>query len=134
MSGSAEPGALAATFMRLHEALQGQDLETVTSLLDPEIEVIGMKGTFRGREEVRRWATKLSTGSLDSLIEVDEVREVAGDHVAVQARRMWHWREDGQLALDDGFGALFRFRNGLVWRWRQDFPSIVEAIEAVPLD
>ena len=134
MSGSTEPAALTAAFMRLHEALQNQDLENVVSLLHPDIEVIGMKGTFRGREDVRRWATRLTTGSLYSLVEVDEVREIAGDHVAVQARRLWHWLEDGELADEAGFGALLRFRDGRVWRWRQDYPSIVEAIEAVPLD
>jgi limonene-1,2-epoxide hydrolase len=120
-------------FERLHEALQGQDLDTVVALLDPEIEVIGMKGTFRGPEEVRRWATKSTGGSLYSLVEVDEVRAVGADHVAIQARRLWHWRENDELADAAGFGGLFRFRDGRVWRWRQDYASIVEAIEAVPL-
>jgi hypothetical protein len=134
VNDSAEPGALASTFERLHEALQGQDLDVVVSLLDPEVEVIGMKGVFRGPDDVRRWATKSEDGSLYSLVEVDDVREVAGDHVAVQARRVWHWREGDEVADVARFGALFRFRDGRVWRWRQDYPSIVEAIEAVPLD
>lgn len=134
MNASAEPAEpLGAVFMRLHRALQDQDLDTVVSLLDPDIEVIGMKGTFRGRDEVRRWATRSTTGSLYSLVEIDDVRQVGEDHVAVQARRLWHWRENDELADEAEFGGLYRFRDGKVWRWRQDFPSIVEAIEAAPL-
>lgn len=131
--GSPAEGELVRTFMRLHEALERQDLDTVVSMLDPEIEVTAFKGTFRGPEEVRRWATRAPFGSLYSVIEIDAARQVGADHVAVQARRRWHWRETDELALEEGFGGLFRFRDGKVWRWRQTFPSLEEALEAVPL-
>jgi ketosteroid isomerase-like protein len=122
----------AAEFERLHAALQAQDLDRVVELLDPEVEVTGMKGTFRGPEAVRRWLTPSEGGTLSSRIELDEIREVGGEYVAIGARRLWHWRENDELADESGFGALFRFRDGRLVSWRQDFGSIVDAIEAIP--
>jgi hypothetical protein len=101
-------------------------------MLDPEVEVTGLKGTFRGREAVRQWLTPSEDGSLYSRIEVDEVREVGAEYVAVAARRLWHWRETDELAEQSGFGALFRFHDDSLISWRQDFGSIVEAIESIP--
>jgi ketosteroid isomerase-like protein len=125
-------GTNAAAFTRLHRALEDQDLDAVVALLDPEVEVVGLKGTFHGREEVRRWATKSDRGYLYSRVEVDEVREVGPEHVAVAARRLWYWRHGDRLGDEAGFGAVFRFRDGRVLSWRQDFPSIIEALDAIP--
>ena len=123
-----------ATLTRLHDALRCQDLDTVASLLDPEIELVGMKGRFHGVDEVRRWATKSTEGTLYSTVELDEIREIGDEYVAAAARRLWFWRENDELADEAGFGALFRFRDGRVIGWRQDFDSIVSALDSIAAD
>ena len=120
------------TTERLLGALAEQDLDVFVSLLDPEIEVEGLKGTFRGHDQVRRWATASPEGNLYSRVVVDDVREVGDSYVAIDARRQWFWREDDELAEESRFGSLLRLRDAKVVEWRLGFPSIVEAIEAVP--
>lgn len=120
------------SFARLHEALQSQELDVVAAHLHPEVEVIGMKGVFRGVDEVRRWATKSAEGTLYSTVEVDETEAIGDEWVAIQARRLWRWREDDEVADEAGFGGLFRFRDGRVIWWRQDYESIIAALDAIP--
>lgn len=60
------------------------------------------------------------------------MREVGDDYVAVDARRQWLWKEDGELGAEDRFGVLLEFRDGLVYRWHQEYPTIIEAIDSIP--
>ncbi len=124
-------GANLAAAQRLIEALRVRDPDAVAAELHPEIEAQGDKGRFRGIDEVVGWAKPSDDGHLVSRVEVDEVREVGDRHVAVDARRQWHWKENGELADEAGFGALFEFRNGKIVRWRQNFGSIGDAIAAI---
>jgi hypothetical protein len=119
------------TVERLLTALSSRDMDTVATQLHPEIEAHGRRGPFRGVEAVLRWAKPNDEGSLSSRIEVDELREVGSQYVAADARRQWCWRETGEVAAEDRFGALFEFRDGLIYRWRQDFASIIDAIDAI---
>ena len=131
MSPGAE-GVNAARVRRLIEALRDQDLDAFVALLDPEVELEAQKGSFRGRDEVRRWATVSADGQLYSRVQLDELREI-GDHVAADARRQWRWRDGDELAEESKFAYLFELRDGKVLRWRQRFDSIVDAIEAIPV-
>ena len=124
-------GANTATVRRLLDALRAQDREATAAELHPEVEAIGQKGTFRGVDEVVAWAKPSADGHLSSRVEVDELREI-GDHVAAAARRQWRWSETGELADEAPFGVLFELRDGKVYRWRQDFGSFVDAIDAIP--
>ena len=117
---------------RLIETLRAQDHEATAALLDPEIEARGQKGWFSGVDAVVDWARPSTDGHLVSRVEVDELREVGERHVAVAARRQWRWRDQDELAEESGFGVLFELRDGRVYRWRQDFATIVEAISAIP--
>lgn len=117
--------------VRLLESLRAQDHEATAALLHPGIEARGQKGWFSGVDQVVDWAKPSSDGHLFSRVEVDEVREVGDCHVAVAARRQWRWREQDELADEAGFGVLFELRDGRVYRWRQDFETIVDAIEAI---
>ena len=119
------------TIERLLRALRDQDPDAVAAELHPEVEAIGQKGTFRGIERVVGWAKPSVDGHLHSRVEVDEVRQV-GDFVVVGARRQWRWSEGDELADESPFASLFELRDGKVYRWRQDFDSIVDAIEAIP--
>ena len=94
----------------------------------------GQRGLKRGIAEAVAWAKPTDDGQLRSRVEVDEIREVGADHVAVAARRQWRWAEGDELADEAPFGALFELRDGRVSRWRQDFDSIVDAIESIPAE
>ncbi len=119
---------------RLLAALRARDVRTVASLLHPEVEARGDKGSFSGVGAVVGWAKPSDDGHLVSRVEVDEVRAVGASHVAVDARRQWRWKEDPDTVADESrFGALFELRGGLVYRWRQDFASIIDAIDAVAI-
>jgi hypothetical protein len=123
----------ADTAQSLLAALRARDGEAVAALLHPEIEARGDKGSFSGIEAVVGWAKPTDDGHLVSNVEVDEVREVGDAHVALAARRQWRWKEHPDDVADEApFGVLFELRDGLIYRWRQDFPSIVDAIDAIP--
>ncbi len=117
--------------VRLLEALRVQDHEATATLLHPQVEARGRKGWFSGVDRVVDWARPSGDGHLVSRVEVDEVRELGDRHVAVAARRQWRWRESDELADEAGFGVLFELRDGQVYRWRQDFETIVDAIDAI---
>ena len=119
---------------RLLAALGDRDEQAVAAELDPAIEAVGQRGPKHGIAEVVAWASPSDDGQLRSRVEVDELRDVGGDHVAVAARRQWRWAEGDELADEAPFGVLFELRDGKVYRWRQDFDSIVDAIESIPVE
>ena len=116
---------------RLLAALRERDRDGIAAELHPEVVARGDKGSFSGVDAVVGWAKPSDDGHLVSRVEVDEVREVGDDHVAVDARRQWRWKETDQLADESRFGVLLEFRDGRVYRWRQNFASIIEAIDAI---
>jgi hypothetical protein len=117
---------------RLLAALRARDGEAVAAELHPEIVATGDKGSFEGVDSVVGWAKPSDDGHLVSRVEVDEVREVGDRHVAVAARRQWRWKEEPDKVADEApFGVLFEFRDGLVYRWRQNFASIIDAVDAI---
>ena len=124
-------GGNAATVRAAFEAFRDRDLPRFLAMLDPEIVVHGNKGTFRGVDEVRRWATPTDEGHLYMTVEVDEVHEI-GDYVAAGCRRQWRWREGDEIAEETEFGLLVEFRDGRILHWRLTYPSLVDAIAAIP--
>jgi limonene-1,2-epoxide hydrolase len=130
-SGSAAEGANVATARRLLAALRDRDGEAAAAELHPEVEAQGDKGRFSGIEAVVGWAKPDDDGHLVSRVEVDEVREVGDSHVAVDARRQWRWKEGDELADEARFGVLFELRDGKIVAWRQNFASIIDAIDAI---
>jgi ketosteroid isomerase-like protein len=122
----------AETVGALLAALRARDAAATAALLHPEVVATGDKGTFEGVDSVVRWARPSDDGHLVSQVEVDEMREVGDRHVAVAARRQWRWKEDPDEVADEmPFGVLFELRDGRIYRWRQNFPSIIDAIEAI---
>ena len=119
------------TVTRLLAALRARDEEAVAAELHPEVEATGQKGTFRGIEAVVGWAKPSVDGHLRSQVEVDEISEV-GDFVAVGARRQWRWDREDEVADESPFGVLLELRDGKIYRWRQDFASMIDAIDAIP--
>ena len=122
----------ADTVYRLLRALRERDEQAVAAQLHPDVEAHGARGTKRGVAEVVAWAKPTTEGHLVSRVEVDELLDVAGDWVAVGARRVWSWAETGELAEEDQFGALFRVTEGKVIDWDQTYGSITDAIDGIP--
>jgi limonene-1,2-epoxide hydrolase len=116
---------------RLLQALRARDGAAVAAELHPEIEAHGHKGGFTGIDAVVDWAKPSDDGHLVSRVEVDEVREVSDRHVAVDARRQWRWRGSDRVEDETRFGVLFEFRDGKIVRWRQNFGSIIDAIDSI---
>jgi hypothetical protein len=122
----------AATVERLLAALRVRDREAIAAELHPEIVATGDKGTFAGVDAVVGWAKPSDDGHLVSNVEVDEVRPVGERHVALAARRQWRWKEHPEDVADEApFGVLFELRDGRIYRWRQNFASIIDAIDAI---
>ena len=127
-------GADADAVRRLLAAVTDRDMDAVAAELHPEIEAHGRRGPFRGVDEVVGWSKPNDAGYLSSRVELDELRQVGDRYVAADARRQWCWKESGEVATEDRFGALFEFRDGRIYRWRQDFGSIIDALEAIPAE
>ncbi len=118
---------------RLLAALRARDAEATAAELHPDIVATGDRGTYEGIAAVVAWAKPSDDGHLISRVEVDEVREIGDSHVALAARRQWRWKDDYDHVADEApFGVLLEFRDGKIIRWRQNFGSIVDAIEAIP--
>jgi hypothetical protein len=123
----------AESAQRLLAALRARDTEATAAELHPEVVATGDKGTYEGIDAVVGWAKPSDDGHLVSCVEVDEVREIGDAYVAMAARRQWRWKEDYDHVADEApFGVLFEFRDGQIIRWRQNFASIVDAIDAIP--
>ncbi|HYH62419.1 MAG TPA: nuclear transport factor 2 family protein [Solirubrobacterales bacterium] len=122
----------ADTVYRLLRALQLRDEEGVAAQLHPEVQAHGARGTKRGIDEVVAWAKPSIEGHLVSSVEVDELRQVSDEWVAVGARRLWNWAETGELADEQPFGVLFQVRDGKVLDWDQTHGALADAIDAIP--
>jgi CO dehydrogenase nickel-insertion accessory protein CooC1 len=117
---------------RLLAALRDRDEEAVAVELHPDVEAIGRRGTKRGIDAVVAWAKPSVDGALVSAVEVDEIREIGSEWVAVAARRLWRWSESRELADEEPFGVLFRVCEGRVVSWDQTHRSLAGAIDAIP--
>jgi limonene-1,2-epoxide hydrolase len=117
---------------RLAAALRAHDEAAVAAELHPEVEAVGARGMKKGPAEVVAWAKPSVEGHLVSSVEVDEIREVAREWVAVEARRIWRWAETGDVADEEPFGVLYRIRHGKVVSWNQTYGSMTDAIDAIP--
>ena len=124
--------AAADTVYRLLRALQRHDSDAVSAQLHPEVKAHGGRGTKHGVEEVVAWAKPSTEGHLVSSVEVDDLRQVGDAWVAVGARRLWSWKETGELADEQPFGVLFEVSDGKVIDWNQTYNSFADAIDAVP--
>lgn len=92
------------------------ELDAFVELLDPEVEIHGMRGTFKGREAARTWATR-TPGGVQQTILIQSCEQV-GERLLAMVRREWRWEEGGELAYTDDLAWLFRVRDAKVLSWR----------------
>ncbi len=116
----------------LLEALREHDDAVVAAQLHPHVVAVGHRGPRHGVAEVVAWAKPIIDGHLVSSVEVDEVRDIGEEWVAVGARRLWRWAETGDLGDEEPFGVLFQIRQGKVVSWNQTFGSLADAVDAIP--
>ncbi|MFZ9669614.1 MAG: nuclear transport factor 2 family protein [Solirubrobacterales bacterium] len=110
------------------EAFNDRDLDRFVAVLDPEVEIHSMRGTVRGSEAARGWATR-APGGVQQTIEIVGSQAVPG-MVLLDIDRVWHWEEDGSYASTDEMAWLFEVEGGLVTSWRP-FEDRAEAREAL---
>lgn len=103
------------------------ELDAFVELLDPEVEIHGMKGLKKGREEARAWATK-TPGGVQQTVLIKNC-ESADGKVLMKVMREWRWEEDNEIAYADVLYWLFEIRDEKVSRW-QPFEDEGEAREA----
>lgn len=100
------------------------ELDSFVELLDPEVEIRGMKGLFRGRDRARAWATK-TPGGVQQTVLVESC-EQAGNRVLLEVKREWRWEDSGELAYVDELTWFFELRDSKVLIW-QPFADRQEA-------
>ncbi len=92
------------------------ELDEFVELLDPEVEIHGMRGLRKGRDEARAWATK-KPGGVQQTVLIENCR-VAGDRVLLGVKREWRWEEDDELAYTDELAWLLELRGARVLSWK----------------
>ncbi len=100
------------------------ELDEFVELLDPEVEINGMRGLSKGREEARAWATKKPGGVQQTVLL--ESCEQEDSRVLARVKREWRWEEGDELAYTDELGWLFEMKNARVLSWRP-FEDLEEA-------
>lgn len=103
------------------------ELDEFVELLDPEVEIHGMKGLFKGRDQARKWATK-TPGGVQQTVLIEHF-ESTGSRVMIDVKREWRWEDGGELAFVDELSWIFEMKEGKVASWRP-FQDRVEARSA----
>ena len=100
------------------------ELDEFVELLDPEVEINGMRGVSKGREEARAWATRKPGGVQQTvLLESCEQNDI---RLLVRVKREWRWEDGNELAYTDELGWLFELKEARVLSWRP-FEDLEEA-------
>jgi ketosteroid isomerase-like protein len=108
-------------------AFNDGDLNAFVETLDPEIEILSMRGPQKGLERARAWATRKPGGVQQQLL-IEELRE-SGDKVLALTVKEWRWAETGELASEQQMAHLFTLKDGKIARW-QPFEDRGEALRA----
>ncbi len=103
------------TIRRFFDAISTGDAEATAALADPSIVILIGGNELVGIEALQAMAGQRPEG-LDSTVEVLGI-EGANGHYDVSARRVQHWTETGEVALDQEFGIVIDLNDeGLVTR------------------
>ena len=121
-----DPEAVAGAFI---DAFNAENLDAMVAVLSESVEIRGRRGSVRGRDAAREWATRRPSGELRQRLLLDEVRTEGAVAVA-ELRRQWLWVETGEVADEERFGVLFTLdSDGLIGRW-QAFDDLADALAA----
>lgn len=85
------------------EAVTAHDLEAATELLDPDVETVTPRGTFRGIAACRQVLEKASGDEQFAMEHTEpELEEIEGDVIA-RTHEIARWRETGEVAYERDF-------------------------------
>ncbi len=91
------------------------ELHAFVETLHPDVEIHGMRGLKKGREEARAWATR-TPGGVQQTVLIEDC-ECAGDQVLATVKREWRWEDGNELAYTDELAWLFELKDELVISW-----------------
>lgn len=107
----------ASAVLTFVKSFNDQDLESLASVLHPDVVIHASRGPRHGVEEALAWARRVETGELEQRIELEHI-DVADDRAVALIRRQWWWGEQDELAREDEMAWAFELRDGLVVTWR----------------
>jgi hypothetical protein len=99
-----------------------RDLDGFVATLDPEVELLSMKGLLKGAEAARQWATR-ERGGVQQTIELEQLyeggTEGGGGSAVALIKRRWHWDDDdGEFAGEDEMAWAFELHDHRIRSWR----------------
>lgn len=104
-----------------HRAVNSQDADRLLALSSEDIEVVGPRGSGRGRELLREWLGRAGAT-------FDPVKAFArGDTVVVAQHAVWRTPGSTEIAGKADIASSFTVKDGLVARFRR-LDSLDEAL------
>ncbi|MBA2764600.1 MAG: nuclear transport factor 2 family protein [Thermoleophilaceae bacterium] len=101
---------------RFVEVLNGHDGDAFEALLDPQVVLHTGRGPKHGRAAARAWLGGPGE-NLTSSIQID-CWESSDTKVLAGGTRFWRWVENGEVAEEHPYAAVWWLRNGLIIEWR----------------
>ncbi len=112
-----------ATIVRdWQEAANDQDIDRLLELSDPDIEIVGPRGSVRGYEVLRDWLSRAG-------LRLETLRTFARGNAVVAAQHgVWRSLETGEIIGEADLATRFLVDNGRVARLaRHDGPDGLDA-------
>lgn len=110
-----------------HDALNREDGEEMLRLSDPNIEIVGPRGSGFGLELLRQWLHHARVHLLPRR------RFAARDTVVVEERGIWVSPETGEVVGESDVASVFRVRQGRV-AYCARFDTLAAALAHAELD
>lgn len=109
------------------EAANAQGAERLVALSDPNIEIVGPRGSGFGHQLLRDWLARAG-------LELETLRTFAdGDMVVLEQRGVWRSQETGAVTGEKILASFFQVKDGFVVKFAR-FDSLDEAFAATGLD
>jgi len=109
------------------EAANAQNVERLLELSDPNIEVVGPRGSGFGHQLLQDWIARagLSLKTLRAFVHEDTV--------VVEQHGVWHSLDTGEVTSEKTLASVFRVDDQHVMRFAR-YDSLNAALEAAGLD
>ena len=109
-----------------NDAANRQDAERLTELSDPNIEILGPRGSGYGHVLLRDWLTRAG-------LSLKTVRAFAGGNLVVLAQHgVWRSAETGEMTEERDLASHYRVAAGRVLRFAR-YDTLAEAFAATGL-
>jgi hypothetical protein len=107
-------------------AANAQDAERLAELSDPNIEIVGPRGSGFGHQLLRDWLARAG-------LELETLRTFArGDTLVLEQRGIWRSQETGEITGEKLLASFFQVKDGRVAKFAR-FDSLDGAFAAAGL-